>query len=65
MILIDSKFAIISSANLTKRGLSVNYEAGILIKDIGQVKKALEFFCGVWMESKPLSDDELNKYKFG
>ena len=34
MVFIDGKTAIISSANLTKRGLSVNYEAGAVIKDV-------------------------------
>ncbi len=60
MIFIDSKVAIISSANLTRRGLSVNYEAGVVIKDQNYVKKALEFFKGVWEESKSLEDELLN-----
>lgn len=58
MIFVDSKTAIISSANLTKNGLSVNYEAGMVIRDKDYVKKALEFFNGVWKESKPLSFDK-------
>ena len=58
MIFIDSKTAIISSANLTKSGLSVNYEAGMVIRDKSYVKKALEFFNGVWKESKPLNFDK-------
>jgi len=33
MIFIDSRVAIISSANLTRKGLSVNYEAGVVIKN--------------------------------
>lgn len=58
MIFVDSKTAIISSANLTKNSLSVNYEAGMVIRDKDYVKKALEFFNGVWKESKPLSFDK-------
>ncbi|MEN4006800.1 MAG: phospholipase D-like domain-containing protein [Methanobacteriaceae archaeon] len=60
MILIDSEIAIISSANLTRRGLSVNYEAGVIIKDQNHVKMALEFFKGVWEESEALEDGSLN-----
>lgn len=60
MIFIDSKIAIISSANLTRRGLSVNYEAGVIIRNQKHVRKALEFFKGVWEESKPLEDELLN-----
>lgn len=62
MIFVDSKIAIISSANLTKRGLSVNYEAGVVIRDQKYVKNALEFFNGVWEESKPLDDEYLNAF---
>jgi len=60
MILIDSNVAIISSANLTRKGLSVNYEAGVVIKDQNHVKKALEFFKGVWEESEPLDEELIN-----
>ncbi len=40
MVFIDGKTAIISSANLTKRGLSVNYEAGAVIKDSEKVQRS-------------------------
>jgi hypothetical protein len=56
MIIIDSNTAIISSANLTKRGLSVNYEAGIIMRNRTDVREAVEFFEGVWKESKPLTE---------
>lgn len=56
MVFIDSKVAIISSANLTRKGLSVNYEAGVVIKNQDKIKKALKFFYGVWNESKPLTE---------
>ncbi len=62
MMFIDSEVAIISSANLTRKGLGVNYEAGVLIKDPDQVKKAIEFFQGVWDESEDLDYDQLKKY---
>jgi len=56
MIFIDSRVAIISSANLTRKGLSVNYEAGVVIKNQEKVKTALKFFNGVWDESEPLTE---------
>lgn len=59
MVFIDSKTAIISSANLTQKGLSVNYEAGVIIKEPQKVQKAIEFFHGVWEESKILDEDKL------
>jgi len=55
MVVIDNKVAIISSANLTKKGLSVNYEAGICLKDKDMVNKVAQFFNEVWKESKPLT----------
>lgn len=61
MIFIDGKTAIISSANLTKRGLSVNYEAGVIIRNKEHVQNALKFFNGVWEESLPLSDDMIRE----
>jgi len=64
MVIIDSSIAIISSANLTKRGLKgldVNYEAGILLKDPGEVSKVINFFDRIWNESKELTEDEIKK----
>lgn len=61
MLFIDSQVAIISSANLTRRGLSVNYEAGVIIRNLEQVNKALEFFNGVWEESQPLTTEMIHK----
>lgn len=61
MIFIDGKTAIISSANLTKRGLSVNYEAGVIIRNKEHVQNALKFFNGVWEESLPLSEDMIRE----
>ena len=57
LMIIDSKVAIISSANLTRSGLHVNYEAGVIIKKKRDVLKAAEFFNDVWMRSKPLTID--------
>lgn len=62
MVFIDSKTAIISSANLTKRGLSVNYEAGAVIKDVGKVQEAVKFFENVWNESKTLTPELIRRY---
>ncbi len=59
IVIIDNRVAIISSANMTKRGLLSNYEAGVLIKDQKQVQKAVEFFNGIWEESEPLTKETL------
>lgn len=62
MVFIDAKTAIISSANLTKRGLSVNYEAGAVIKDSEKVKEAVKFFNNVWKESEILTPELIQEY---
>ena len=62
MVFIDAKTAIISSANLTKRGLSVNYEAGAVIKDSEKVKEAVKFFNSVWKESEILTPELIREY---
>lgn len=61
MIFIDSDVAIISSAKLTQKGLTVNYEAGVVIRDPPYVKNALEFFNGIWKESEPLTENILKE----
>jgi phosphatidylserine/phosphatidylglycerophosphate/cardiolipin synthase-like enzyme len=55
MVVVDNSVAIISSANLTKKGLFVNYEAGVCLKDKSKVNKVVQFFNDVWKESKPLT----------
>jgi sugar-specific transcriptional regulator TrmB len=62
MVFIDGKTAIISSANLTKRGLSVNYEAGAVIKDLEKVEEAVKFFESVWKESETLTPELIRRY---
>ncbi|WP_281773938.1 phospholipase D family protein [Methanobacterium formicicum] len=62
MVFIDGEIAIISSANLTKRGLSVNYEAGAVIKDQAKVTEAVEFFNSVWDESETLTSELIRNY---
>ncbi len=62
MVFIDNKTAIISSANLTKRGLSVNFEAGAVIKDSEKVQEAVKFFEEVWGESKTLTPELIRMY---
>ena len=57
MLIVDSRVAIISSANFTRRGLKVNYEAGMVIRKREDVLKASQFFNGVWSESEPLTID--------
>jgi phosphatidylserine/phosphatidylglycerophosphate/cardiolipin synthase-like enzyme len=59
MVVLDNSVAIISSANLTKKGLSVNYEAGICLKDKNMVNKVAQFFNEVWKESKPLTQQAI------
>ena len=62
MVFIDGVTAIISSANLTKRGLSVNYQAGAVIKDQKKVSEGIQFFIGVWDESDLLTPELIMKY---
>ena len=59
MIIIDNSIAIISSANLTKKGLYVNYEAGVCLKDKNMIEKITLFFDDVWKESKPLTEQAI------
>lgn len=59
MVIIDSSVAIISSANLTKKGLSVNYEAGVCLKDETRVNKVARFFNDVWHESELLTQQAI------
>lgn len=59
MVVMDNSVAIISSANLTKKGLSVNYEAGICLRDKNMVNKVAKFFNDVWKESKPLTQQAI------
>lgn len=57
MVIVDNSVAIISSANLTKRGLLfVNYEAGICLRNKDKVNKIFQFFNDIWKESKPLTE---------
>lgn len=51
MILIDSRYAFISSADLTRDSFYDHYEAGFLVKDEDMVHKAVSFFEKVWQES--------------
>ncbi len=59
MVIIDNSVAIISSANLTKKALSVNYEAGICLRDKNMINKVVRFFNDVWEESKPLTQESI------
>ncbi len=59
MVIIDNSVAIISSANLTKKGLAINYEAGICLKDKDMVNKVAQFFNDVWNESEPLTQQAI------
>ena len=59
MIIMDNSVAIISSANLTKKGLTVNYEAGVCLKDHTMVDQVSRFFNDVWKESKPLTQQAI------
>lgn len=59
MVIRDCSVAIISSANLTKRGLSVNYEAGVCLKDADMVNKIVIFFNDMWDVSIPLTEKSI------
>lgn len=56
IVIVDRSVAIISSANLTKRGLSVNYEAGVCLRDADMVNKIVIFFNDMWDVSIPLTE---------
>ena len=59
MVIIDDAVAIISSANLTKKGLSVNYEAGICLREKHIINKVTQFFNDIWKESQPLTQQAI------
>lgn len=59
MVVVDNSVAIISSANLTKKGLSVNYEAGICLRDQETINKVTQFFNDIWKESQPLTQQAI------
>ena len=59
MVIIDNSVAIISSANLTKKGLSVNYEAGVCLKEQHMINKVAQFFNDIWKESQPLTQQAI------
>lgn len=56
VVVLDNSIAIISSANLTKKGLSINYEAGVCLRDKNIVNEVSNFFNEVWGESDPLTE---------
>ena len=60
MVIIDNSVAIISSANLTKKGLSINYEAGICLRDPNIINKVVQFFKDIWKESQPLTQQAID-----
>ena len=59
IIVIDNSVAIISSANLTKKGLSVNYEAGICLRERRIINEVTQFFNDIWKESQPLTQQAI------
>ena len=61
LVITDNSTAVISSANLTKKGLMVNYEAGVCLKNKEKVNEVTEFFNELWDESKPLTQKAIKK----
>ncbi len=61
MVVVDRSRAIISSANLTKKGLAVNYEAGVILKNSRAIGRVAEFFKDIWDDSLPLTDKAIKK----
>jgi phosphatidylserine/phosphatidylglycerophosphate/cardiolipin synthase-like enzyme len=59
MVIVDGLVAVISSANLTGKGMSVNYEAGISLRDEKMADNVRQFFNYVWEESKPLTEESI------
>jgi len=65
MIIIDNLVAIISSANLTKKGMNVNYEAGVSLKNKEMVERSSQFFNDVWKESELLTEQAIEEVLSG
>ncbi|HOP08826.1 MAG TPA: phospholipase D-like domain-containing protein [Candidatus Methanofastidiosa archaeon] len=51
MVISDDRYALISSADLTRDSFYDHYEAGFLVKDKAMVNKVLSFFQRIWGES--------------
>ncbi len=51
MILVDDRYAFISSADLTRDSFYDHFEAGFLVKATDMVEKAVSFYDKVWQES--------------
>jgi predicted metal-dependent RNase len=54
MVLVDDRYAFISSADLTRDSFYDHFEAGFLVKDQEMVVKTVSFFEKVWQESYDL-----------
>ncbi|MBA3045666.1 MAG: phospholipase D family protein [Candidatus Thermoplasmatota archaeon] len=61
IVVVDKKVAIVSSANFTRTGLSVNYEAGVSIMDKQAVLQVIDFFENVWSDSSIMTEEDINR----
>ena len=59
----DKEKLIVSSANLTNSGLSLNHEAGIATNDRDTINSSLCYFDNLWNDGKVLDEILLNKIK--
>ena len=51
MVISDARYALISSADLTRDSFYDHYEAGFLVKDKKMVQKVVSFYKRIWGES--------------
>ena len=63
--IVDKKYAISGSANLTNSGLNYNVESLNIAKNLGEVQQLEMDFMRLWMEfeNKQMSNDELSTVK--
>jgi phosphatidylserine/phosphatidylglycerophosphate/cardiolipin synthase-like enzyme len=59
LFIIDQNVAIISSANLTEKGLHANYEAGIRITDEKTLQEVIYFFNEAWRGSEEVTQKRI------
>jgi phosphatidylserine/phosphatidylglycerophosphate/cardiolipin synthase-like enzyme len=54
-MIIDDKWVLVSSADLTRESLVDEFNAGIFTHDEETVKRCIDYFDNIWEESDKLS----------
>lgn len=60
-VALGAQVAYLGSANLTDRGLYSSLEAGVAIRDSGEVKRLREWFADLWEAAKPIDLPHLER----